>query len=268
MIFSAAKGPPYQASFRTMSNESRLDLRVNFNRTRAFLYGESVFTTIRVEEGRPLFEKWHFERLLKSAEWLWPNTAQQAQSLIENLRPPGLRGVWRLTLTAQVKTRDSQDEMELILDDWWSEDIPEAKELILKNVKSPARPESWPSFLKSGDYLSRMVASRHLKSDEVPLFHVENKICELLHANIFFIRDQKMITPPLSNNTLEGLGRRRVLQMFKVEECELNVDELTQISSAFGVNALRGIMPVEKIDGKKLERHPIINELQREFFRC
>lgn len=268
MIFSAAKGPPYQASFRTMSNESRLDLRVNFNRTRAFLYGESVFTTIRVEDGRPLFEKWHFERLLKSAEWLWPNTAQQAQKLLENLKPPGLRGVWRLTLTAQVKTRDSQEEMELILDDWWNEVIPEVKDLNLVNVRSPARPESWPSFLKSGDYLSRMVASRHLKPDEVPLFHVNEKICELLHANIFFIRDQKIITPPLSNNTLEGLGRRRVMQLFNVEESELSVRELADITAAFGVNALRGIMPIDKIDGKKLERHPIMSDLQREFFRC
>ena len=268
MIFSAAKGPPYQASFRTMSNESRLDLRVNFNRTRAFLYGESVFTTIRVEEGRPLFEKWHFERLLKSAEWLWPNTAQQAQILIENLKPPGLRGVWRLTLTAQVKARDSQGEMELILDDWWNEEIPEVKSLNLKNVKSPARPELWPTFLKSGDYLSRMVAARHLAPDELALFHVNEKICELLHANIFFIRSQKIITPTLSANTLEGIGRRRIMQMLDIEECEVDVNELKEVTSAFGVNALRGILPVEKIDGKKLERHSMITELQREFFRC
>lgn len=251
-----------------MSNESRLDLRVNFNRTRAFLYGESVFTTIRVEAGRPLFEKWHFERLLKSAEWLWPNTAQQAQKLLENLKPPGPIGVWRLTLTAQVKTRDAQEEMELILDDWWSEDIPKAQELSLRSVKSPARPESWPSFLKSGDYLSRMVAARHLKSDELALYHVNNQICELLHANIFFVRDQKIFTPPLSNNTLEGLGRRRVMQLLQVEECEIAVEDLPNMSSAFGVNALRGIMPVEKIDGKKLARHPMMDDLQREFFRC
>ncbi len=227
-----------------------------------------MFTTIRVEEGRAHFEKWHWERLLKSAEWLWPNTAQQAQKLIENLKPPGPTGVWRLTLTAQVKNRDSQDEIELILDDWWNEVIPEGKDLNLINVMSPARPESWPSFLKSGDYLSRMVAARHLKSDEVPLFHVHEKICELLHANIFFIRDQKIITPPLSNNTLEGLGRRRVMQLFNVEEIELSVRELADITASFGVNALRGIMPVDKIDGKKLERHPIIRDLQREFFRC
>lgn len=248
-----------------MSNESRLDLRVNFNRTRAFLYGESVFTTMRVEGGRCFFEDWHRERLLKSAEWLWPNTAQQAQKLIENLKSPGQRGVWRLTLTAQVKTRESKEEVELLMDDWWSEDIPKAQSLNLLSVKSPARPESWPSFLKSGDYLSRMVASRHLKSDEVALFHVNDNVCELLHANVFFIRNQKIITPPLSPNTLEGLGRRRIMQMFKVEEQNIQVSELASVTAAFGVNALRGVMPVERIDGKKLEGHPIITELQREF---
>lgn len=268
MIFSAAKGPPYQASFRTMSNQSRLDLRVNFNRTRAFLYGESVFTTIRVENGRCFFEDWHRERLLKSAEWLWPNTAQQAQNLIDNLKPPGERGVWRLTLTAQVKNRDSKEEIELILDDWWSEEIPNTQKLNLVSVKSPARPESWPSFLKSGDYLSRMVASRHLNSDEVALFHVNESVCELLHANVFFICDKKIITPPLTPNTLEGLGRRRIMQMFKVEEKDVLVSELDSMTAAFGVNALRGVMPVEIIDGKKLEVHPIISELQRDFFKC
>ncbi len=251
-----------------MSNESRLDLRVNFNRTRAFLYGESVFTTIRVEEGRTLFGKWHFERLLKSAEWLWPNTTQQAQELVENLKPPGPKGVWRLTLTAQVKSRENQDEMELILDDWWTEELPVAKELNLKTVKSPARPETWPSFLKSGDYLSRMVASRHLKPDELALFHVNDKMCELLHANIFFIRERKLITPALSANTLEGIGRRRVMQLMGAEECEIDVTDMGTISGAFGVNALRGIMPVDKIDGKKLERHPMMADLQKEFFRC
>jgi branched-subunit amino acid aminotransferase/4-amino-4-deoxychorismate lyase len=243
------------------------------HRTRAFLYGESVFTSVRVEAGEASFYPQHRERLLKSAEWLWPNTTQQAKRLLDSLTVPSGSGVWRLTFTAQAQARSALPEArpELILDEWWSEEISVLAPMQVRLVECAPRLASWPAFLKAGEYLSRLVAARGLLPQEIPLFFVGSEICEFLHANVFVFDGKIWFTPPAGPNVLDGIGRARLLDMLtsmgeKVVQAPLTVAQLSQFPHMIAVNAVRGVIPVATIDSRPVLGHPILAEIQNNFF--
>lgn len=242
-------------------------------RTRAFLYGESVFTTMRVENGRIFLADAHRKRLLESAEWLWPGTASQVERLWSSLTPPGTTGTWRITLTAQASSRQLRlvEPAELLLDDWWTPELPAKQNWKARTVRAAARPIEWPAFLKTGDYLARLVAARKVAADEIPLFHVKEKICEFLHANVFFWDGRGFHTPLLGPDVLAGLGRARFIEILKatkisVNERDIGLDELASFKSTLAVNAVRGLVSVDTIDGSKAVGHPLMETWQRNFF--
>lgn len=242
-------------------------------RTRAFLYGESVFTTMRVENGRIFFADAHQKRLLESAEWLWPGTASQAERLWNSLTPPGETGTWRITLTAQATSRQLRlvEPAELLLDDWWTPELPAPQTWQARTVRAAARPGEWPAFLKTGDYLARLVAARKIPAEEIPLFHVKEKICEFLHANVFFWDGCGFHTPHVGPDVLAGLGRARFVDMLKaakipLSERDISLEEVTNFKSTLAVNAVRGLVSVDMIDGREGLRHPLLDNWQRTFF--
>jgi branched-subunit amino acid aminotransferase/4-amino-4-deoxychorismate lyase len=242
-------------------------------RTRAFLYGESVFTTMRVENGRIFFADAHQKRLFESAEWLWPGTVSQVERLWSSLIPPGESGTWRITLTAQTTSRQLRlvEPPELLLDDWWTPELPAPQNWKARTVRAAARPSEWPAFLKTGDYLARLVAARKVAVDEIPLFHVKEKICEFMHANVFFWDSRGFHTPSLGPDVLAGLGRARFVAMLQsakipLTEREISLEELTTFKSTLAVNAVRGLISVDRIDEREGLRHPLLATWQRTFF--
>ncbi len=249
------------------------DSRKALTDSRAFLFGESVFTTLRVEKGRVYFAEAHQRRLFKSAEFLWPGTLSQAERLWKSLTPPGDNGVWRITLSCQQVGRDLRlaKTPELMLDEVWTPELPVPQSWRVRSVASPARASDWPTFLKSGDYLSRLVAARHLPADEIPLFHVAGKVCEYLHANVFLFLKGEIVTPALNPNVLDGVGRQRFIEMLKqnhlrFSEREVSVEELSQATALCAVNAVRGISQVSSIDSRSLQGHAIFEKLAQDFF--
>ncbi|MBY0518769.1 MAG: aminotransferase class IV [Bacteriovoracaceae bacterium] len=242
-------------------------------RSRAFLYGESVFTTMRVEKGHVYFQEAHKKRLFQSAEWLWPGTLSQAEHLWGMQEPPGENGIWRVTLSAQQLQRGVRllTEPKLEIDGWWTPGLPGEEKWQAKTLKISSRDSEWPSFLKSGDYLSRLVAARKLKEYEVPLFCVNEKICEFMHANVFCWDGKALHTPLAGANVLAGVGRARLMEISQklkmpIIEREIDVSELPHFSSILAVNAVRGVASMSTIDDRAVLGHASFNDLNKIFF--
>lgn len=243
--------------------------------SRAFLYGESAFTTLRVHEGKPSFLEAHKDRLLRSSEWLWPGTNLQVTKLVSDVlsRIPKGEGVWRLTLHQEGERGvwRPNSTSQISLTESWSQGLKPADPLNLKTVEAQSRSKNWPSFLKSSDYLSRIVAARGLSHEFEPLFYTTEGIAELMFANIVFWNGKTFITPPAGPNVLSGIGlsHLRVLlnkMGFHLTEQNIFNNQLSQFQSAFAVNAVKGLIKVESIDGNPLQAHPSEQELVRSFF--
>lgn len=75
--------------------------------------------------------------------------------------------------------------------------------------------------------------------------------------NAYIIKDQKIITRPVSNDILKGITRTAVLRFaqerdMKVDERTFTIDEAKEADEAFLTSATTFVMPVVSIDGHQL----------------
>lgn len=92
--------------------------------------------------------------------------------------------------------------------------------------------------------------------DDVLIEH-SNKIIESGIGNVFWIRDNTVFTPPLSDGCITGVMRTFLLQQlpqhFKVEEQSLSLDDLYNADEVFITNAVRRIKWVRGVDGRSYQ---------------
>lgn len=240
------------------------------NLNRAFMYGESTFTTLRMVKG--VVQDWdlHFDRLKKSAEFLYgPFTEEQDWPFIFKneleSRFEGIVGdkILRLTVYRNQARGLVGPSMVSIMDlkiQCHVSDLDrtrfEDKNLKLRTCLKPKRPHWWPSFLKAGNYLETIMCQRkYLKpGDDDILFLSENDtVLESSVANIFTVRHNKIYTAPLGPNVLDGVMRNKVFNhgakyFDDVIESETTVEQLIKADAIFGSNSVRGLFLVDRID--------------------
>ncbi len=111
---------------------------------------------------------------------------------------------------------------------------------------------------------------------EILLVSKDKIITECSRSNIFFIRDNNIVTPP-ANQVLEGVTRKHVIeiireQMIPFSEKSITTSMLGNFESVFLTGTSRRVLPVRKIDPfsfKYITQHPLIIKLQELFLeRC
>lgn len=90
--------------------------------------------------------------------------------------------------------------------------------------------------------------------DEALLLNRRGYIFEASRANIFWVKDKILYTPPLSSGCLNGITRQQVIKQAKtlkiiVKEENLAPEILKEADAAFLTNSLTGIKPMETIYG-------------------
>ena len=86
--------------------------------------------------------------------------------------------------------------------------------------------------------------------DEVLLLNRRGYIFEASRANIFWIKDNVLYTPPLSSGCLNGITRQQVIKQAKILRISIKEKNLTpkilkEADAAFLTNSLIGIKPIE-----------------------
>lgn len=120
---------------------------------------------------------------------------------------------------------------------------------------------STPPLAKmGGNYLNSILATQEAKRngfDEAILLDQNNNISEAPGENIFIVRDDKIITPPLHSSALEGLTRDAIITIaedlgLKVMERAITRGEIYIAEEVFLTGTAAEITPVIKIDHKKI----------------
>jgi branched-chain amino acid aminotransferase len=115
-----------------------------------------------------------------------------------------------------------------------------------------------PQAKMGGNYLNSIIATQEAKRngfDEAILLDHNGNVSEAPGENIFIVRDDKMITPPVSSSALEGITRDAVMKIgrdldIEVEEREIARSELSMSDEAFLTGTAAEITPIISIDGK------------------
>jgi branched-chain amino acid aminotransferase len=110
---------------------------------------------------------------------------------------------------------------------------------------------------KSLNYLAGVLAIKKAKKQKAveALYVDKEKIYECVTSNFFAVLGEKIVTP--KKNILLGITRKVVIDLakklgFQVEERDLFLKEIPKFSEAFITASNKEIMPVVKIDEKKI----------------
>jgi branched-subunit amino acid aminotransferase/4-amino-4-deoxychorismate lyase len=237
---------------------------------RAFLYGESVFTTMRMLNGRVCDWEYHFERLSKGIEfvygpfkdgddWLghlknrlenkWQGESGNRVLRLAAYSDQG-RGVKRLSLMSVMDLKVSLISTPLDVSRF------EGKALKLRTCAASQKPHWWPSYLKVGNYLETILAQKiFLRPGDDDLLFLSNDdtVLESSVANIFVVRHNKLYTAPPGPNVLDGVMRKKIIDSASdfFEDCiesETTIEQLLKADAVFGTNSVRGPFLIDRID--------------------
>ena len=118
---------------------------------------------------------------------------------------------------------------------------------------------STPPLAKmGGNYLNSILATQEAKRngyDEAILLDHLGNISEAPGENIFLVRDGKLLTPPNSSSSLEGITRNSVIEIardlgYETVEREIPRTEIYFSDEIFLTGTAAEITPVVSIDGK------------------
>lgn len=227
------------------------------NEFSAFLYGESVFTTCLVINNKIRDLEQHLEQLVSNAcdyYFLESEDKCRLQKLVEQqLDKTTLKdGALRITISSQnnIGIAKSVRFDDLIVTT--SLRSVSAIEKPLKLVTHKRVQSALLDKFKIGSYGKEFYLKRYFKQqgfDDV-LFVGEGIVFEATTSNIFFIKNKKLFTP--IDGIYEGITRKKIIGANKVEQRQIQVEEIKSFESAFLTNSIHGLIPIESIDEKKL----------------
>lgn len=246
---------------------------------RAFMYGESIFTTVLMINGEVKDWEYHFERFKKGVDYLYgPFTDDEWVASLKNrleykLGQENGDKVLRICVYREQEKRALRGTMISIMDlkVQMSAEIygpREPRPLSMRVVEGQSRPAWWPSYLKVGNYLETILSQKiHLKPEDDDLIFVspDGWVRESSVANIFCVRHNKLYTPATGPNVLEGIMRRKVLEVGfdffdDVIESAPTIEQLRKADMVFGTNSVRGPFLIGRIDDISIEYSPEILE--------
>lgn len=263
------KTPSCQTSFGITGAWSRTRQMTDFDplSNRAFLYGEGLFTTLRVDNHKVFFEKEHFLRMKSSLRYWWPKKELNLEEFWPKFWP--FQGVTRLTFFETVKERGLLSQGEISVHLTHQDYFPTEKKYALETKASMLFPEGWNNEIKiSGHYFFRSFLLRDLneKMNDVLFFDTRENILGASVGHLFFYENGYWITPSLSPSLLNGIGRKRAINLLSAQEKTITLKDLSRFSRVVHVNSVRGIEMVERIDQFFYDTDFDIINLKQKFF--
>ena len=94
-------------------------------------------------------------------------------------------------------------------------------------------------------------------ADDAILLNDRGRIAEASAANLFMVRGDTLLTPPVREGALEGVTRETILELASAEgianrETTLTRSELTAADEAFLTGTGARLVPVRSVDGADL----------------
>jgi branched-chain amino acid aminotransferase len=235
------------------------------------LYGDGIFEGIRAYNGRVFKLKEHIDRLFHSAKAILLNIpmshAAMMRAVVDACRKNKVRdGYVRLVVTRGVGTlglgpdRCKQPttiiiagKIQLYPPELYLRGMEIVTVPTTRNLHSALNPA-----IKSLNYLNNILAkieAMHAGCEEAVMLNAEGFVSECTGDNIFIMKGDQLLTPPLSAGALYGITRGTVMELaeqtgVKVSEPNLTRYDLFTADECFLTGTGAEIMPVIKIDGR------------------
>jgi branched-chain amino acid aminotransferase len=237
------------------------------------LYGDGVFEGIRTYDCLIFRLKEHIDRLYRSADAIElkiPMTkAEMTEALIVTLKANKLKDAYiRLVVTRGVgdlgldPRKCSKPTIFIIADKiaLYPKEFYKNGLAIITASTRRNYPNALDPRIKSLNYLNNILAKLDAikaGTEEAIMLTYDGYVAECTGDNIFIVKDNRLITPPVNLGALEGITRDAVIKLAKMmnilfEEKLLRVEDLYAADEAFLTGTAAEIIPVINIDKRKI----------------
>ena len=237
------------------------------------LYGDGVFEGIRSYNGRVFKLDEHLERLYDSAKSIMLQIPipieTMKETVLETLRRNHLtesyirlvvtRGVGDLGLDPDKCPKPSiiiiADKIALYPQKFYEDGLEIVTVSVRRNYAEAINPR-----IKSLNYLNNILAKIEGKqsgAEEVLMLNAEGYVVECSGDNIFWVKNDVLVTPPVHMGILEGVTRNSVIDLardagMQVEERVFTRHDLYIADECFLTGTAAEVIPVVKIDRRAI----------------
>jgi len=237
------------------------------------LYGDGVFEGIRSYNGGVFKLDEHLERLYDSAKSIMlqiPISIEtMKETVLETLRRNQLteayirliitRGVGDLGLDPDKCPKPSiiiiADKIVLYPQKFYEDGLEIVTASVRRNYAEAINPR-----IKSLNYLNNILAKiegKQAGAEEVLMLNAEGYVVECSGDNIFWIKNETLVTPPVHMGILEGVTRNSVINLARdagihVEERVFTRHDLYIADECFLTGTAAEVIPVVKIDRRTI----------------
>lgn len=252
-----------------------IDASIPFNDS-GFLYGDGLFETLRFDKRNLFAPKKHISRILSGLESIKLSHSQNSESLLLLLQKIIEKNILDSGLIKIIITRGDLSIQNLTSNIYIS--IKPFYNFIYKPVKVIFFSEQkfpiirFNPAIKSLNYIGNIMAKNECEKLGYfePVFYNENKyITECAIRNIFFIKENHLLTPSLDLGILSGVMRSTIISIAKnnnlnVSECHIKKEDINDMDEAFISSTGIGLLPCYWENWNS--EFKITNKLKKELF--
>jgi branched-chain amino acid aminotransferase len=247
--------------------EDSFSLKIN---NRSFLYSDGFFESIKVINSRCFNLETHFNRITKTAELFKMKISfsfSELQSLLDNLivKNKIVGGSVRMVFyrESEGKYFPEKNKMYFVAETETSSNSFNLNKngLNLGLFAEMRKDKSKYSNCKTTNAAISVLASISAKEnnwDDCLLLNTENKIIESSNSNLFIVKGDRIITPPITDGCVDGTMRSFIKNQCDVEEESISKEDLFSADEVFLTNAIKGVRWVESFNEKKYQSHKVV----------
>lgn len=240
---------------------------------RAFLYGDSIFETLKILDGKVLFLEDHYFRLMASMRivrmeipmnFTMEYFEEQVLLLVQSLPPaPSYRARVSVFRKPGGYYLPISNDTEYIIT---AEALPDA---LYGFTADAYEADLYKDFYVTKQLLSNLKTTNKMVHITASIYAHENglqncllvndekNVIEALQGNLFMLTGNKLVTPPVTDGCLNGVMRRQVLAIaektegLEVSEGSVSPFDLQKADELFITNVIKGIQPVTRYRKKE-----------------
>lgn len=231
----------------------------------AFRYGNGLFETMLVRDGAIRLAAYHWERLWGGMEQLHfaaplhftPEVLQE--QILRTVRKNGLLHLCRVRLQVFGSNGSiwgpDDNQLHYLIECYPLSDADmrlNENGLVCGIATGVSKNADSVSHLKTSNALVYAMAARQAKQNkwnDALVLNIYGRIVESAIANVFWVRDGMIYTPPVTEGCIEGVMRRHILTSLPdITEQPLTEAELMGADEVFLTNAIKGLRWIRTIE--------------------
>jgi len=237
---------------------------------RGLRYGDGLFETMKLINGEVNLQNYHFDRLFSGLEMLQFPIPRlfTAENLVKQIKQ--LSEINQCSSSARIRLmvfrgdgglyEVSETGFNYVIQCWPMQEI--TPELNVNGVilgVYPAARKGSDVFanLKTANFLPYVMASlyaRQNKWNDCLVLNQYGRVADSTIANLFYVKDDRIVTPPLSEACVAGILRRYLLEQlarngYDIQEEEIHPEQLAGADELFLTNSIYGIRWVKELEG-------------------